>query len=77
MRGFVLQQGILGCDRVGQGKEKSCRDRVGYNRENFCHDRVGHDRKFYRLRQSWAYEGHVRAIDQARRTRQTRSGTHD
>ena len=27
MRGFVLRQGILGCDTVGQGRQNFCRDR--------------------------------------------------
>ena len=36
MRGFVLQQGILGYDIVGQAGKIFCRDRVFS-----CHDRVG------------------------------------
>ena len=55
-------------DRVGQGKEKLCRDiailcrdRVGQGRENFYLDqgflgrnRVGHDRKFCRTRHDFS-----------------------
>ena len=50
---FLSRQSILGHDRVGQGKERLCRDtailchdRVGQNREKFMTDRgfLGHDR---------------------------------
>ena len=52
----MLRQGWLGRedfyrDKIGQGKEKLCRDKaflccnkVGQNREKLCRDRAGHDR---------------------------------
>ena len=36
MRGFVLLQGILGCDIVSQAGKILCRDRIF-----LCRDRVG------------------------------------
>ena len=47
MRGFVLLQGTLGCDIVGQAgkilcrdRVFLCRDRVSQGKEELCHDRV-------------------------------------
>ena len=36
----MLRQGILGCDIVGQAGKIFCRDRVGQGKEKLCRDKA-------------------------------------